>query len=243
MPLVAVDQVNHSLANVMIHSHLNLPGSGLGEGQLTQMTNNACTDLNFSICSPQCYEQLILYAEGPCRNSSMSQLRVNVTFQPCTCPIGFESKNNPMNCECVCDSELRPYIADTSCDYQAKSLIRKGNFWITFINSSSTDNSSGYLIYPHCPLDYCLPPYLNVQINLNTNKGADAQCANNRSGILCGVCQPGLSLSLGSSHCIQCPKDWYRWFIAIVIGSLLAGIVLVTLLMVLNLTVAVGMLN
>ena len=66
------------------------------------MTKNACTNLTFSVTSPHLSEQLILYAEGPCKNASMSQGRVNITFLPCTCPIGFQPKNTTENCVCVC---------------------------------------------------------------------------------------------------------------------------------------------
>ena len=102
---------------------------------------------------------------------------------------------------------------------------------------------SGYLIYPYCPKDYCLPPNKNVEINLNIPNGADVQCAHNRSGLLCGACSPGLSLSLGSSRCLLCFTHWSEVFVAIIISSFLAGLILVTSLLVLNLTVAAGTLN
>ena len=54
---------------------------------------------------------------------------------------------------------------------------------------------------------------------------------------------PGLSLSLGSSHCLQCPSNWYIQLTVITVAAILAGIALVVLLLVLNLTVAVGTLN
>ena len=41
--LVAVDQVNHTVENVVIYSSLGSPQSGLGYGQMAQMTGNACT--------------------------------------------------------------------------------------------------------------------------------------------------------------------------------------------------------
>ena len=99
-------------------------------------------------------------------------------------------------------------------------------------------DAKGYIT---CPLDYCFP---NVPVNLNVANGSDdAQSAKHRSGLLCDVCRPGLSLSLGSSHCLKCPKMWYRTSLAVLAATLLAGIALVTVLMLLNLTVAVGTLN
>ena len=80
-------------------------------------------------------------------------------------------------------------------------------------------------------------------MNLNVPNGSDAQCASKRVGTLCGACQLGLSVSLGSSHCLSCPLQW-RWILAvIVIAFILAGIALVCLLLILNLTVTVGTLN
>ena len=243
--IVAVDQVNHTVENVIIHSSLSSAESGLGEGQLTQVTNNACSQLSFSIYSPSFVEQLILYPEGPCRNASRSQRVLDIVLRNCTCPIGFQPSDIQTDCICICDSRLSPYFTDSdnSCRNYSKALVRSSNLWIAYINNSLELNSSGYLVFPHCPFDYCVPPYTNIQINLNTANGADAQCANNRSGILCGVCQPGLSLSLGSSHCIPCSEAWGKGFITIIILVMLAGIILVVLLMTLNLTVAVGTLN
>lgn len=55
----------------------------------------------------------------------------------------------------------------------------------------------------------------------------------------------GLSLSLGSSHCLKCPSYsyWSKLLVAYVLGASVASIVLVVVLLWLNLTVAVGTLN
>ena len=45
---------------------------------------------------------------------------------------------------------------------------------------------------------------ISMNLNIPNGPGADAQCAYNRSGILCGTCQENLSLSLDSSHCLPC---------------------------------------
>ena len=241
--LVAVDQVNHTVMNVMIHSSLYHGGSGLGEGQLTQMTNNVCTNLTFNIYSLHSFEHLLLYPEGPCRNATLSQRRIPVIFLPCTCPIGFQPKYldaKSTSCTCVCDSKLYQYITDPDCSAQTETLTRSTNFWITYI---VYNNSSGYLIYSHCPFDYCLSPSSKIQINLNLKNGSNAQCSNNRSGFLCGVCRPGFSLSLGSSRCISCGDVWQKQLILILLVAFISGIFLVVLVMVLNLTVAIGTLN
>ena len=78
---------------------------------------------------------------------------------------------------------------------------------------------------------------------MNIPNGTDAQCVRHRSGTLCGTCQPGFSLSIGSSHCIKCSEKWPIVLAVILVVSIIAGIGLVILLLALNLTVAVGTLN
>ena len=82
-----------------------------------------------------------------------------------------------------------------------------------------------------------------ISIDLNQLHGADDQYAFNRSSLLCGSCQPDLSLSLCSSRCLQSPNNWPTLLAAITIAAILSGIALVALLLVLNMTVAVGTLN
>ena len=65
------------------------------------------------------------------------------------------------------------------------------------------------------------------------------QCQFNRSGLLCGHCQQGLSTIFSSFHCQQCSST----YLLIIIPIAVAGIVLVLLLFVLNLTVTDGTIN
>ena len=55
----------------------------------------------------------------------------------------------------------------------------------------------------------------------------------NRSGILCGHCQHGLSTLFGSSHCQQCSNI----YLFLIVPIAIADLVLVLLLFILNLTV------
>ena len=246
--VVAVDHINQMISNVSIYASLHYPDSGMGEGQMYQSTKESCTTLNFNICSKNATETLTLYPEGPCKNATRSQKTIVITFFNCSCPIGFSpimtSNNNYYNCSCGCDPKLQQYI--TNCNSSTHMLQRDGNFWITytFRNTSNLSEGGDYLIYPNCPFDYCVRPHSRkVWINLNnTINGSDDQCANRRSGLLCGACQPNFSLSLGSSRCIQCSeKSWL--IIMLVAACLFAGIGLVALILILNLTVAQGTLN
>ena len=78
---------------------------------------------------------------------------------------------------------------------------------------------------------------------MNIPNGSDSQCSLHHSGVLCGACQFGLSLSLYGSNCIACPSYWPALLVVIILATLLAGVLLVAVVLVLNLTVAVGTLN
>ena len=237
VPLVAVDQ-NDQPVNATVQSSLHFTQSGLAEGQLSRGIGAECTDLMFNIVSSRDYEELTLYAsDGPCKDVEPSTRTVGIHFLPCDfCRIGLQISK--INCTCECHNDIRQYIVQ--CNIFSGAFVRQpqGRVWISYINDT---NLTGYLIYPNCPLDYC--NFLNISIDLNQPNGADAQCAFNRSSLLCGSCQPGLSLSLGSSHCLLCPRDWPVLFLAITIAAILAGIALIALLLALNMTVAVGTLN
>ena len=240
--LVAVDQVNHPV-NATVYSSLNNAGGGFKKDQAIQNTTKACSELNFNLVSPYDKEELIMFAKGPCMSSPQSQQRVSVHFTACDfCPIGFEKHVETTVCECICDSRLAPYITIGKCNASTELLEREGNFWLTYIETGD-NTTSGYVIYPHCPFNYCVPPTSKIKINLNVPGGDNMQCVDGRSGLLCGVCSSNVSLSLGSSRCVPCLDQWPIVLATILVASFIAGIALVALLLVLNFTVAVGTLN
>ena len=90
-----------------------------------------------------------------------------------------------------------------------------------------------YTVSSYCPF-VCLPhqSYLNLS-------NPDSQCQFNRTGLLCGKCQQGLSTVLGSGQCKQC-SDIY---LLLIVPFAISGIVLVVLLYIFNLTVRNGTVN
>ena len=100
--------------------------------------------------------------------------------------------------------------------------------------SYNSGTPEGFIHHPFCPPDYCITE--SKYINL---RDPDKQCDDNRSGLLCGKCNNGLSLVLGSSQCKECSNN----YLALLILFALAGVLLVILLFLLNLTVAAGTLH
>ena len=129
------------------------------------------------------------------------------------------------------------------CDSDTGSLVKQpqSRAWISYINDT---NLTGYLVYPNCPFDYCLS--ISPPLNFTSISQMELMLSVPSTDHLCCVDLVDLvlaSLLVASSCCLPCPSYWPALLIAITIAAILAGIVLVTLLLVLNMTVAVGTLN
>ena len=239
--VVAVDQVNRIIDASVFIKAIETDTSNyiyrLGIEQ-RQKVHNGCNNLTLNVFSPNDSIELIIYAKGPCKDIGISKYIVPIRFKKCTCPIGFQPLAIKDDCSCGCHQQIKALVK--TCKQSSESLLRQGDFWL---NSITDTDMIHYLSYPHCPFDYCVPSIHSTYINLNKPNGADAQCASNRTGLLCSSCKPGFSLSLGSSRCLHCPKDWQKLFIVITMGAIASGIALVVIILVLNLTTAVGTLN
>jgi len=154
----------------------------------------------------------------------IANLLINIKMLPC--PLGFEFQNKSMTC--ICNSKLIKHGINCSIDTQ--TIWRKNSFWITTVEASRE-----LIVHEHCPFDYCKPDSFNLNL-----EDPDEQCAFNRSGILCGACQHNLSHVFGTSACMECSSMWALLWVPLMA---LAGIALVVLLIVLNLTVSVGTIN
>ena len=153
-----------------------------------------------------------------------SSLSISVSFL--SCPLGLVLSEN----KCQCSNIIRS-INGTQCSIHwiPHPIRRSGNNWLSY-----NEEYNCTVAHNNCPFDYCNTS--TVYLNLTH---PDLQCTNGRSGILCGECQQGLSLMLGSNKCESCTDD----YLLLVIGFILAGVALVIFLLVCNLTVSVGSIN
>ena len=152
--------------------------------------------------------------------------KIRVKLEPC--PIGF----NLTKGVCICTSILLNY-SSIQCDINTETIYRPSPYWIS--TSSQIDGEKIILVHENCPLSYCMTQdtlYLNLL-------QPDSQCANNRSGILCGQCQGNHSLVLGGSQCRQCSDIW----LLLIPVFMAAGLLLILFLTFLNMTVSVGNIN
>ena len=225
LPVVATGQRDGIISAVVRAwfngTHENV---SLAPFQDTQNVPNICTELYYQVRSSTTDNSgtLVLYADGPC--STNGQL-LNISLEFRDCPRGFSL--NPSEGICECESRLQKYT--TRCNITERTVQRGGDFWVGYDNRTTQ-----LILHPLCPFDYCVSAHIDVTLN-NT----DEQCANNRSGFLCGEWKSGFSLALGSSKCLQCSNI----YILLLIPFALAGIALVLLLLSLKLTVAAGTIN
>ena len=140
------------------------------------------------------------------------------------CPPGFTLQDGVCNCDPILYTDD---VHIDTCDIDQPAIHSPANTWITHTNSNNTK----YLVSSNCPMDYCLPH--SSHLNLHN---PDLQCQFNRTGMLCSQCQHSLSTVFGSSRCMKCTNV----HILITLIVIVAGIVLVVLLYLLNLTVTNG---
>ena len=204
-------------------NNIHLPNSACKvtpQAQTTNIITNYSKMFNFTIIAVATNEcELFLIAI-----SDIERITEAFYVNLITCPVGFTLQNGI----CDCDPLLSPYI--DKCYLDCSSISRFPNTWIT---AHAQTNNTKYLI-SDCPMDYCLPYSSNVNLLY-----PDSQCQFNRTGMLCSQCKHSLSMVFASSRCMKCTNI----HILITIIVIVAGIVLVVLLYVLNLTVTKGTIN
>ena len=202
-----------------------------------QLTNRTCSNATYTLASSQPQVHLYLSAENtlPTINnlsstaeavvSRISPIVVQVNMIPCSNLTGFMLDENSETCDCT--QPLRD--RNMTCDINTKIITRLPPYWLS--------NYSNYLLlHDNCPYDYCKPtvvPLIMIEPNISD------QCAFNRHGTLCGLCQEGLSQVFGTSKCLKC-SNIYVFYIFLFAA---AGIILVVALLLFNLTVSKGALN
>ena len=179
---------------------------------------------------------LLLDSSGPTSasvaitvNGGLPGWGVTLAVDIMECPPGFIKNEQSGRCECA--PLLKHYSISCIASHNASYFSRSGSNWFAFLN---TTNRTCLTVYTDCPFDYCN----SSQVTFNI-LDPDDQCTGGREGILCGQCQPGLSLLLGSNRCASCSNV----YLLLVLVFAVAGIVLVGVIMALNLTVSVGAVN
>ena len=155
---------------------------------------------------------------------------VNISFSPC--PSGFMlTKIKPFRCDC---NKLLQQIPGVQCFIEEHIIGRSGLVWVGMIDDDNGTNGT-VAASQYCPLNYCSKTANNVTLS-----EPDSQCNYNHSGTLCGGCQPGLSLTLGSAQCLPCSNDYLGLFVPF---SIVGPAIIVGVIKLLDLTIPQGTLD
>ena len=193
-----------------------------------------CSEMEFVVYPSNLSELYSIFLFSSYRVSyfftSYLPLNISVVFEECP-PlfelVHIEGQSGPMSCKC--NSYLSEAEANVTCNINSSTITSSPQqLWIGY-NEDEDCTLTG-----QCPFGYCT----NGEVTFTINE-TDAQCAHNRSGILCGGCAEGFSIKLGSNECGQCSDS----YISLLLVFVVAGIALVVFLIILNLTVTVGTIN
>ena len=220
--VVAVGQRNGTMYAIVSAVAKPIQVSSLGVFEDRQSVDNKCTELHYTFFSNASFINLMMYVDGSCSSLDGSVNRLNISVYLLSCPPAFNLSEPP--CGCICEDRLQKYT--NSCDINNQTIYRDGDFWVGYDNQSH-----GLILHPHCPFDYCQTKPINFTLN-----ETDRQCQHDHTGLLCGACKSGLSLTLGGSQCLPC-SDTYLFLL---LPFAVMGLVIVLFLLVIRLTVKVG---
>ena len=189
----------------------------LGKGQSAHKLDNKCSEIVFSIYSREPHVEVEITSSGETINRIIA---VNLLG----CPFGFQLMDSRYP-GCVCDSTVKE--SGCTCDIDNLTISCPFGKWIGNISHNT-------IVHHHCPFDYCTSERV-----IEITDALDDQCAHNRSGTLCGECQPELSLVLGNSKCKHCSN----MHLFLILLFVMAGLSLVLILYGCNLTVSRGTVN
>ena len=204
----------------------NMDRCKLSCSEFVQQTYKICTTLNYTVDTAM-NVSLKLHTQI-CSGDDNLVLELNGTQ---SCPLGLSLENR----SCVCDQVLQKYTNQCSIINGLGQITRLSNdtFWVGI-----NDQSDVLILHPHCPFDYCVNDTVVFTLN-----DTDLQCANNRSGYLCGSCKEGYSLALGNFQCVENSMRCTNNYLSLLIVFAVMGVALVFLLFVCKLTVATGTLS
>ena len=141
------------------------------------------------------------------------------------CPFGF----NLTGKFCGCPSVLEKH--DYTCDINSLLFTSPTGYW------TGLDYNNKILFDRNCPPHYCNHSFKTFYLDSSIT---DLSCLNNHTGNLCGRCKENHSAVFGSDTCHSYCTDLYLLTLPVYAA---AGLLLVTVLFALRLTVATGTVN
>ena len=191
IPACVLDYYNHSVYSTqfLVLSEKNLIYNNDGPNQVliscdqyerVNITGNQSLSksINFTIN----------FALNVVLNPNWKHISVNLIVELSPCHPGFWHYPNSIKCECYNDDDI-VFCSDIS------SMIKRG-YWFGSVTGKPT--------VAFCPINYCnftCCETSNGYYQLSPER--DNQCRSHRSGIACGSCEEGYTLSFDSIECLD----------------------------------------
>ena len=220
---------NFSSINIVVHSTENDDCNVVNTFQLSQThLDPGCNNYSYTLWPKTKSIKVCKFFIGL---QSVPEM-FYVQFKPC--PLGFTLQDDKKSC--YCDPVLSNYkvISIKSCNLNDETVLRPAYSWISATRSNITNFTPSYIVSSYCPFQRCLPYQSHLKLS-----NPDSQCQFNRTGLLCGRCQQGLSTVFGSHQCKRCSNA----YLLLAVPFTIAGVVFVALLYIFDLTVRNGMVN
>ena len=154
-----------------------------------------CKEIRLPAHSKETSKDFILKTEGPCKE--INKLILSVSFKKC--PPIFPLSPNGERCECDERLGTKKQKSVIQCNVSSQTIHKEKDSWFRYKNGKLE-------MCNHCPLGYCNQTVV-VHISDHEISPNVSQCVNNRSGVVCGMCEESFSVALGSSRCIDCSKN------------------------------------
>ena len=191
-------------------------------GRIKQIFGENCSEISFSIASNETDTGGLVEFFVP---SYTAMATMSVYLEDC--PHGFSLNTETLTCQC---SEFVSNMTSVKCKTSNGALVVQFLEWIGLVN-----NSLAYT--DRCLLGYCSTINTRNVTTAVVDVGNDSQlCTGNHDGVACGGCEDGFSVVFGDVACYRC-SNWYLFTILL---YLIAGILLVTGVFALDLTVSRG---
>ena len=220
IPASVLDYYNQSIdsAQFLIHSEIN-PSyfiSGPKHVVISDKFEGIAIMANHTILKTST-NFLISITLNTALHSNWKQISVNLTIELSPCPPGFWQYPESDKCECYNYNDANE---DTVFCSGSNSTIKRG-YWFGSVTGKPTVTI--------CPINYCnftCCETSNGYYHLSPVR--DNQCRSHRSGIACGSCTDGYTLSFDSTECVNINNCTAGHTVLVILLSIIYWIVMVT---------------
>ncbi len=189
----------------------------------SSLAQGSCTNITYTIYHNDTNTSNVSLTIAP----SLRRANAFLNLTLLNCSNGFTSVDD--TCKCL------PVYEKLTCSNG--SISRPDDYWVGYTTPSQHMKST-YGYASNCPSGLCNDNLHSTNISTNL-KESSPMCNGGRTGTLCTVCPKGTSVVFGSVDCKKCTNV----YILTILFFCTCGILLVTVLFLLQLTVKTGTIN